>query len=220
MYEAKFLSKISNGAGYWSYQTIGVFQGEEQVTAYDRNYSSYGVETFAAFERNGNWYALYSPQYTGLKVMELPSGLPLGGEPCDKFGFCPVEVFIPTYRMVSFISDDKRYLYKEYDSKHWDEAVGPIMYADVAFVAGCVWGDDSSWKIEMRDISKAHEGVINKLDIGYNVMPGQLSLKESVRINDSEAWVEGEEPNNYLSFAVACEKAMHLTNGNIKIFEF
>ena len=27
------------------------------------------------------------------------------------------------------------------------------------FVAGCVWGDDSSWKIEYLDLSKADEGI-------------------------------------------------------------
>jgi len=61
--------------------------------------------------------------------------------------------------------------------KRWDEWYerNPIFtrYADFGFIGGCAWGDDSSWKIEFLDLSKADKGVIKRDNrFGYIEMPG------------------------------------------------
>jgi hypothetical protein len=32
----------------------------------------------------------------------------------------------------------------------------------MGFVAGCFWGDDSSWKIQYLDLSRADEGILKR----------------------------------------------------------
>lgn len=41
-------------------------------------------------------------------------------------------------------------------------------HARFAFVCGCVWGDDSSWKLQVFDLSKVSDGIITRDDrFGY-----------------------------------------------------
>ena len=40
---------------------------------------------------------------------------------------------------------------------------GPEYYAKFAFVQGCVWGDDTSWKLTVFDISKADKGILKEV---------------------------------------------------------
>jgi hypothetical protein len=87
----------------------------------------------------GRWFALYSPDYPATRVMELPSCKDLGGEEPLSHGFCPIDYYIP------------------YD--HPDvEAAGDA--GRFGFVAGCIWGDDSSWKIQYLDLSDAAGGIL------------------------------------------------------------
>lgn len=59
------------------------------------------------------------------------------------------------------------------------------------FVAGCVWGDDSSWKIQFLDLSRAAEGVLVRDDrFGYAEMPGRMGLREAV---DLSVWKPGND---------------------------
>jgi hypothetical protein len=47
------------------------------------------------------------------------------------------------------------------------------------FISGCVWGDDSSWKLEYLDLSKITEGIINRYPRwGYWELPNGKKLKE------------------------------------------
>ena len=54
-----------------------------------------------------------------------------------------------------------------------------------AFVAGCYWGDDTSWKIQYIDVSRIDEGIIKRDDrFGYIELPRNLSLKDTIHIED------------------------------------
>ena len=71
-----------------------------------------------------------------------------------------------------------------WQSRHpWEWA-----YADFGFVAGCVWGDDSSWKIELVDLARAAEGITERSPrFGYIEMPPECtSLQQVISIRDVE----------------------------------
>lgn len=54
-------------------------------------------------------------------------------------------------------------------------------YAPWGFVAGCHWGDDSSWKIQFIDLSKASDGIITRDDrFGYIELPSGVSLESAI----------------------------------------
>lgn len=148
-YSAKPIKTIDYGEGTWNYLKIGIFHKDKQIGEYVRNYNSF-FNTFCPFCINGKWYALYSENYTCTYVMELPSCKKIGGEDPHGHGFCPTDYFIP-------IKDDEKED-PEY-SKH-------------GFISGCVWGDDSSWKIQHLDLSKIGEGIIKRDSrFGYIEMP-------------------------------------------------
>lgn len=94
-YHARDLGKVETKPGCWNHTRVGVFDGDTQVGEYLRNYPSFAAATFAPFERDGKWYALYSRHYTGTRVMSLPDCTDLGGEEPDGFGFCPAELYVP-----------------------------------------------------------------------------------------------------------------------------
>lgn len=123
-----------------------------QVGSYVRNYSAL-YHTFYPFQQNGKWYALYSKDYTATRVMTLPDCVDIAGEEFHTFGFCPVDFYVPSAE----------------DKKRGD--VGALA-GTFGFVAGCVWGDDSSWKIQYLDLSKITEGKLTRDDrFGYIEMP-------------------------------------------------
>lgn len=61
-------------------------------------------------------------------------------------------------------------------------------YAPWGFVAGCVWGDDSSWKIEFLDLSGVDKGMLKReARFGYIELPDGINLKDAIdvrRIDD------------------------------------
>jgi hypothetical protein len=126
----------------------------KKVGEYERNYCL--MDTFFPFEQNGKHFALYSKEYTATRVMSLPDCKDLCGEEEDSVGFCPVEFYVP------------------YDPE--DGITGHF-----GFVAGCIWGDDSSWKIQYLDLANIEAGVMtNTSRFGYIELPSGLSLKEAI----------------------------------------
>lgn len=99
VFTAKVLDKISNGKGVWNSVKVGVFQDDQLIGEYVRNYPSYAESTFCPFEQNGKWYALYSKEYMYTRVMSLPDCKDLGGECRDtveyKNHFCPMGYYVP-----------------------------------------------------------------------------------------------------------------------------
>jgi len=69
------------------------------------------------------------------------------------------------------------------------------------FVSGCVWGDDSSWKIEYLDLSRADEGIIKReARFGYIEMPAHLTLDKAVNLEAYEhdhMWLRIATETNY-----------------------
>lgn len=70
------------------------------------------------------------------------------------------------------------------DSTH-SKVISPLLYYPFGFVAGCIWGDDSSWKIEYLDLSAVEKGEIRRdARFGYIEMPDGISLKQAIDLVD------------------------------------
>jgi len=129
-YIAKAVEKIDNGPNVLNSVRVGVFELrdeiETQVGSYIRNFPDLH-RTFYHFRKNGRDYALYSPIYTTVRVLELPSCADIGGEDRKGSNFCPVDFHVPW-------SDDP------------DD--GEYLTANFGFVAGVYWGGPSFARIE------------------------------------------------------------------------
>jgi len=95
MYLARVLSKDEQNNS-----KIGIFfvgnESEEQIGEYER--SSYTRDsTFYPFQKNGQDFALYSPHYSEIKILELPSCKDIGGVETEKDDFCAIDFYVPSY---------------------------------------------------------------------------------------------------------------------------
>lgn len=221
MYTAKREKLINIRPGCWEHSLVGVYKGEKKVAEYIRTYPNFEEKTFAAFERDGNWYALYSEDYTSISIARLPSMEKIGGETPDSFGFCPAEILIPRYtkQVILGMSQEKMEKlnipkenreraskdihYKEYNFKAED--LKDSHFENFAMVAGCVWGDDSCWKFQLRDISRAHEGIISNIPFEYTELYPSCSLKDIVI----------DEDYGQISFQVPAIKYLRMANGKV-----
>jgi hypothetical protein len=90
---------------------------------------------------------------------------------------------------------DKKTEFKEACKKHdklfreWlDRHPFEDRYAKWGLVAGCIFGDDTSWKVEFIDLSRAAEGIIKRDDrFGYLSLPGGVSLRDAVNVDFIDA---------------------------------
>lgn len=247
---ARVLSDIEYRPGAWKGQRVGVFQEEsgveKKVGEYERNYPSL-FNTFFHFKKDGNDYALYSPDYTVTRIMELPSCKDIGGEDPSPGGFCPTDYFIPTFIQgeTSFeTTSAKGTLYEgttqrtinnpmpkdlvaHTESKEFehqtssDLCVSTVAYRPLSelrfhefgFVSGCIWGDDSTWKIQFLDLSQAEKGVLKRDErFGYIVLPEDMRLKDAIDMYDY-GWDENEESTNYIRINIT--QTFDLRNGRI-----
>ena len=87
-YFARVLADIQYTPGTWHGVRVGVFRRENgtdvQVGEYERNYPSL-LDTFAPFHLDGRDLALYSPDYTCTRLLELPSCRDIGGEDTEDY---------------------------------------------------------------------------------------------------------------------------------------
>ena len=160
--------------GCWNYNSVNIIERvtEKIIGSYTRNYSSM-YRTFHPFKLYGNWYALYSKDYTATRIMSLPNCEDIGGETPESNGFCPTDYYVPCLSYVEFKEDDTFYW-------HFPERIH-------GFVAGCIWGDDSSWKIQYLDLSKANEGLIKREErFGYIELPSGLNLDQAINLEIEE----------------------------------
>ena len=244
-FTAKTINRIDNGAGYWSHLEVGVFQHDSKdadpkmIGSYVRNYSTL-YNTFEYIRRGDRHFALFSPDYTGTRVMEIFPNVgikDIGGEDRNASGFCPVDLYVPTLRtfvrevdcgpqaavkdwsrLLDFFppgsiiinreqqEDRKKLRYddgqciraytgkveKIGNDKHptycW--VWGPKqMYetcfihtpSNDGFIAGCVWGDDSSWKIQHLDLTGIEQGQIKRTELfGYVELANGTKLKDAI----------------------------------------
>ncbi len=130
----------------------------EKVCQYERNYGL--LQTFEPFRQGTREFALISPNYTGTSVLDLATGRVIAEEPVSSWGFCPVGFYVPDWWDVN----DEWIIP---GSEHWSaDLEWPC--GDFGFVWGCVWGDDSSWKVQHLDLTGIQSGVIRRNErFGY-----------------------------------------------------
>lgn len=176
-------SSIENKPGTWNSLMVEIHKKGKKLGEYKRNYSSF-YNTFCPFTYKGQEYALYSKDYTSTRVMSLPDCKDLGGEERATGGFCPTDYYVPM--------DEDRDLESGIDGSF-------------GFIAGCVWGDDSSWKIQYLDLSQVDKGIIKRKDrFGYIELPRGQRLKDAIDLGDFDRrWeddfnsVEIAQPRRY-----------------------
>jgi hypothetical protein len=83
-------------------------------------------------------------------------------------------------------SKRRRQLQKEEEDFYLDLENNTV--GQFGFIAGCVWGDDKSWKLEYLDLSKITEGIFKREQkFGYFELPSGKSLKECLDFNEFNA---------------------------------
>ncbi len=155
--------EVESRPGCWNLCAIKIFlitpSQQKQIGEYTRNYPAFALETFLPFSRGDRDYALYSRDYTCTRVMELPSCRDIGGEEPDAAGFCPVAYCVPEI----LTSDNVK------------------RESTIGLVAGCIWGDDSSWKLQCLDLSEAKDGFLRRDErFGYFELPAGIPLEKAV----------------------------------------
>jgi hypothetical protein len=221
--------KNNNNNSYGQKQLIEIFnkQTHQKVGEFERNYHGFGESTFAPFKRDEQWYAIYSPSYVALSVMKLPECTYLGGEDQDNpHGFCPVEVIVPKFQWAvnkatpeseldQYPEQNHHWLLREryeklYDSELW-EPDQPVFHENFALVAGCYFGNDWAWEIQMRDISSAHLGVIRTIkEFPYCVLPRKVDLKNAIELSVFEQYDKSDK--NAININLTIHKCVRLDN--------
>lgn len=91
---------------------IGVYQQDDATSKsyligeYERNYATM-YQTFLHVPKGDRHFALYSPFYTGTRILEITPGIgikDIGGEERDSNGFCPKEYYVPP--ISQYVSED------------------------------------------------------------------------------------------------------------------
>ena len=220
-YFVRALNKTETDLDLGSFGRMGVFRrddlSEELLGSYKRNYGT-NFDAFFPFSLKGKDLALYSPDYTSTRIMELPSCKDLGGEEPHDMGFCPVDYFVPTFIDIESTHEtnnesfppisvtvervnnpskermepsSRKYSYvngntgQECEDIIMSRPVSPLTYYPFGFVSGCIWADDSSWKVQYLDLSRADEGVLMRDDrFGYIELPEDVRLKDAIDMSD------------------------------------
>jgi hypothetical protein len=185
---------VKNSPGTWNSIKVSIFKNGTFIGEYLRNYHSFAKETFYPFLFNETWYALYSPNYTATRVMKLndDSIEDWCGEDPNSYGFCPVEFYVPKYHKY-FRELDYSYIivngseYKTLQDFENENDYTESGYLKFGFLSGCIWGDDSSWKIRYIDFSDLENKKIEITEkFGYHELPNSLSLRECINFNEYE----------------------------------
>lgn len=159
----RIVAQSDRPRGGWGESKIEIFilEGSKStlIGGYTRNYAAFAAETLYPFSRGNRDYALFSPDYTCTRIMELPSCRDIGGEERSSAGFCPVDYCVPDI----YVSESS------------------TRESEIGFVAGCVWGDDSSWKVECLDLKRVTEGVLKRDSrLGYFELPNKINLQDAI----------------------------------------
>jgi hypothetical protein len=231
-YTARPIRTIDNNPAWDSFD-VGVFEhrpdgSATQIGSYRRNYGL--LRTFWSFRRGPRYFALYSPEYTATRVMEIFPGegfKDICGEEPAANGFCPVEFYVPDCRQhfsqefsgpgeaitdwndplaslpigcefrknsgthrgrAKLLGAEGQHLRTETSwvlGEEQDYESGWIIFPpNHGFVAGCVWGDDSSWKIQYLDLSRVEEGIIQRDErFGYIELPRSVALRNAIHLH-------------------------------------
>lgn len=190
-------SPVKNQPGTWNSTKVSIYRDGYIIGEYLRNYSAHGIGTFYPFEIAGTWYALYSANYTSTRVMKLNESSieDWCGENESAYGFCPVEFYIPRYHrcvtsaVIDGITTEHEYYSVDNDKEFLpdDPDVVSTEYCTFGFMSGCVWGDDSSWKLRYIDLTGVPDKVLTITDkFGYWELPDDLKLKQCIGMTNWE----------------------------------
>lgn len=193
--------ELSYGKGYWTTWRVHVFKDGKDIGNYERKYHGYVKDTLYPFELDGIWYALYSADYTTTRVARLEDKFEdWCGETGKPDGFCPVEFYVPRYNKFrssyKYLDESETsYTFEVFDNEATEEQFIKDMadqnwvktaYTNFGFMCGCVWGDDTSWKLRFIDLSKIHDKQFTITEkFGYWELPDQ-PLRTCVKIPDLE----------------------------------
>jgi len=195
-FHAKAQVKLSPMQSGWKISVVTIFDENKAIGSYERNYAAFSEETFEPFELNGKWYALYSRDYTATRIMSLPGCVDLGGEDGQADGFCPAELYVPRFKSVSHTFKSGRKLetleFEGEAEKYGTEGGNPDgtswtasawQSLEIGFVAGCLWGDDTSWKLQVFDLSRASEGKLARTErFGHLQLARGYSLVQALQL--------------------------------------
>ena len=181
--------KLDQGERHMSWLRVSIYErtpdGPRRIGEYTRKHAGL-YDTFLPFRQGGQWFALYSADYTTTRVMRLPSCEDIAGEKPHPHGFCPVEFHVP----------------------YVDPQVVAAGHAGLfGFVAGCIWGDDSSWKIQYLDLSRITSGELTRDErFGYLPLPHDRRLADCVDLS-------GYWPPEYPRVRLSVARDFDLTTG-------
>lgn len=192
---------IPGEEGRWGTGRVEVVEnGERIIGGYTRMYPSYTSETFYPFEIDGQWYALYSADYTATRVAKLGETFEdWCGEEGSSNGFCPTEFYVPRYnKFEDSHTDGTPFTYYTFDNEYKAEELTSQFYGkeldknveqgntSYGFLCGCIWGDDSSWKLRFIDLSGVPEKKLTITEkFGYWELPNTLKLSECIDLHES-----------------------------------
>lgn len=200
----KGISCPEDKEGHWPTSALLVYREGILMGGYRRLYPSYGKETFMPFSWEGQWYALYSADYTCTRVLRLHADVieDWCGEEAAGTGFCPTEFYTPqVFKLPGedssiwcFNAKNNYPTYAEFLAEA-QECGAPPEYPGFGFLCGCIWGDDSDWKLRYVDYSKVADKIL-LIDerFGYHPLPKQ-PLAECV---DLSCW-EPDFPSIFTS---------------------
>lgn len=154
----------------WNYTHVHIYENNKWIGGYVRNYHML-YDTFKPFIFNKKWYALCSKDYTGLDIIELPSCKFKNKRSHNSYGFCPVEVLPLDETLISNIDQDEKSIF-----------ISQNQLGKYALISGCVWGDDSNWKVELVTLDP--ENGLAEIDndfFDYTPLPEDYNLLESVQ---------------------------------------
>jgi hypothetical protein len=180
------------GEGRWEGTNVEVLErtatGLETRARYVRNYAM--LSTFEPFRQHGRDFALVAPHYTGSAVLDLATGEIIAEEPATSGGFCPVGFYVPDWwdvRNGSILPGAPDWT----SDMEWPDGMG-------GFVWGCLWGDDSTWKVQWLDLSRVREGVLTREErFGYLELATQAWPNPCLSVDPPPA--EGSRPPPFIN---------------------
>ena len=240
-YSARAIGKIEYEPDTLNGLRVGVFrsdgESEQQVGGSHETIPTCTERSTTL--KDGKDYALYSHDYTTTRVMELPSCRDIGGEEPDDDGFCPVDFYVPRYVEAEYLDpEDKAHRIRinepgdrdlTWSTTKWTPldqktgerivvekpsyAVGPLTYYPFGFVAGCIWADDGSWKIQYLDLSEVERGVIKRdARFGYIELPHHMKLKDAISMGNYAKNPEAEWSHR---ITIAIQQHFDLRTGSV-----
>lgn len=164
-------------------------------------------------------FALISPKYTNFQVLDLDNRTIIAknpnptideeqaaflnkisskqskeytyeaGQEYSGWRFCPGEFHVPdVYDILN--ENDIQDMIKNRETEYWSEWIDNFLdRRTFGFEAGCVWGDDWSYKVQAIDLTKILEGKVSDDDrFGYLVYDGDLKDLYDKNYYDDDAY--------------------------------